>query len=1133
MGLSFAEDRTGGRAAVVNENEVRAAAGVTMVIGAVAFGYAYFAKQYVPLQVAASLFFVEFLVRVTVGLRYSPVGVLARAMTLGRAPEWVSAKPKRFAWTLGLVMALAMTVITNSGIRGPLPRTMCLICLTLMWMESALGLCLGCRIYGLLLRRGWIGADPHIEVCADGSCERSSELTNDTATRVSASASGVMSAALAVGVLLLFASSSAASPLAANGVHQLGTTAKLWEVGVIRQGVGGVPVDGEFLTDHQVDNLVDLGPAAFRLPTSQRAGRATGVVRTEGDSGQSTVQVEAPTLDPRQPDAVKGSYALLDEYRDYRKGVSPQKQSVQIKFHQLLLDMIDANGALTPSECPVVGTARCSSIRTEVTVEVVAYKPGAHHPFFDVGGTIYAEGHQHAWFVGAGTSPASMRPFWDGAEFDVNRDVDGTGSQKHLTVDDGFHPFTITIPLDSVRFQHAFRVQVHLEATTVDDRGLESAAAARIIDPQRVVPSGSATRMIQPVTPMIQRVSSRIQRVPAKLKAPPASPRPAARCPSGPSRNAGRLQLGSQPVTVGEASGTALVMVTRTGGSRGATSAVLSTSGGSARSGRDFTATRTLVRFENGDNSPRIVEVPIREDRAVESPETFRVSLSDPRCARLGQRRTATAMILDDDQPPPAPQPAFTIGGTVDGLQGSGLVLSDLSGELPVSSNGSFTFPGTDSDGQPYEVNVATQPQNPDQVCTVQNGAGHVASANITNIAVHCALLATPSALDTTFGSGGRVSTPVGVIGQGEAIVIQPNGGIVTAGSRQIGSASDFALTRHNSDGSLDTSFGTNGIAVTDFGGADDKAYDEALLPDGGIVAVGVADPAGFLKGDFGIARYNPDGTLNTSFGTGGIVTTDIRGDADQAEAVAVQPDGKIVVAGLTATVAGRITDFALARYNPDGTLDQSFGSHGIVTTDISGDDAAVDLGIQADGKITLVGTAGEQIALARYTPNGSLDLSFGTNGTAIYPGFGEARGLAVTPNGDIFIAGDSGGDFLLLSYRSDGTLNPGFGSAGTVTTDISGSGDFAENVAIDAQGRIILVGRATSSTILDMALARYNPDGSLDPSFANHGILTADFHGEGDFGQDVALDSAGRIVAAGYTANGSNTEFALLRANP
>ena len=148
---------------LVNENEVRAAAGLTMVIGAVAFSYAYFAKQYVPLQAAASLFFVDFLMRVTVGLRFSPVGVVARAMTLGARRTGCRRKPKRFAWTLGLVMALAMTVITNIGIRGLLPRTICLICLTLMWMESALGLCVGCKFHGLLARRGW--ATPGFELC--------------------------------------------------------------------------------------------------------------------------------------------------------------------------------------------------------------------------------------------------------------------------------------------------------------------------------------------------------------------------------------------------------------------------------------------------------------------------------------------------------------------------------------------------------------------------------------------------------------------------------------------------------------------------------------------------------------------------------------------------------------------------------------------------------------------------------------------------------------------------------------------------------------------------------------------------------------------------------------------------------
>ncbi len=155
------------RDTVFNENEVRAAAGLTMVTGAVAFSYAYFDKQYVPLQAVATLFAVEFLIRVTVGLRYSPFGVVARAMTRGRPPEWTSARPKRFAWSLGLTMALAMTVITNSGIRGYLPRTICLICLTLMWMESALGLCLGCKIHGVLVSRGWDTKHPDIALCTD------------------------------------------------------------------------------------------------------------------------------------------------------------------------------------------------------------------------------------------------------------------------------------------------------------------------------------------------------------------------------------------------------------------------------------------------------------------------------------------------------------------------------------------------------------------------------------------------------------------------------------------------------------------------------------------------------------------------------------------------------------------------------------------------------------------------------------------------------------------------------------------------------------------------------------------------------------------------------------------------------
>ena len=158
-------------APVVNEREVRAAAGLTMAFGAVAFGYAYFTRQYIPLQIVASVFFLEFLIRVSAGIRFSPAGALARALTWGQPPQWVLAKPKRFAWTLGLVMTFAMTIITNSGIRGWLPRSICLICLTLMWMESVLGLCVGCKLHSLLVRCGRASKDPAYEACASGSCE--------------------------------------------------------------------------------------------------------------------------------------------------------------------------------------------------------------------------------------------------------------------------------------------------------------------------------------------------------------------------------------------------------------------------------------------------------------------------------------------------------------------------------------------------------------------------------------------------------------------------------------------------------------------------------------------------------------------------------------------------------------------------------------------------------------------------------------------------------------------------------------------------------------------------------------------------------------------------------------------------
>jgi hypothetical protein len=155
---------------VFNEQQVRAAAGITLVLAAWAFVQAWLAQRYVPIQVVTVFFALEFALRSTFGLRASPVGWLAGRLVARQAPVWVSAAPKRFAWTLGLVMASAMALITNLGIRGSLPLSICAICLTLMWLETALGLCLGCEIYRLLVRRGWVKVNDAFEVCTHGAC---------------------------------------------------------------------------------------------------------------------------------------------------------------------------------------------------------------------------------------------------------------------------------------------------------------------------------------------------------------------------------------------------------------------------------------------------------------------------------------------------------------------------------------------------------------------------------------------------------------------------------------------------------------------------------------------------------------------------------------------------------------------------------------------------------------------------------------------------------------------------------------------------------------------------------------------------------------------------------------------------
>jgi uncharacterized delta-60 repeat protein len=283
--------------------------------------------------------------------------------------------------------------------------------------------------------------------------------------------------------------------------------------------------------------------------------------------------------------------------------------------------------------------------------------------------------------------------------------------------------------------------------------------------------------------------------------------------------------------------------------------------------------------------------------------------------------------------------------------------------------------------------------------------------------------------LDPGFGAGGKVITDFA--GRDDfvfAIVPQPDGKIVVAGYTgfdvppPFGISFNFALARYNEDGSLDASFGTGGKVATDFNSDSDRASAVLLQADGRLVAGGTSSNGGFP--DFALARYNTDGTLDTTFGTGGKVKTDFAGSFDEIVDLQQQPDGKLVAAGTSSSLSTGF-DFAVARYNPDGSLDGTFGVGGKTTTDAGGQEYASGLAQQSNGKLVLVGQVAGDFGVVRYNSDATVDASFGTNGivTTNFTGFTGAFDVAVQPDGYIIVAGTGDGDFALARYVGDATV--------------------------------------------------------------------------------------------------------------
>jgi uncharacterized delta-60 repeat protein len=380
--------------------------------------------------------------------------------------------------------------------------------------------------------------------------------------------------------------------------------------------------------------------------------------------------------------------------------------------------------------------------------------------------------------------------------------------------------------------------------------------------------------------------------------------------------------------------------------------------------------------------------------------------------------------------------------------------------------------------------------------------------------------------LDPTFDNDGVVITKLNIsYDWSQGLTQQVDGKLVAVGTAYNGSTSNFAVARYNVDGSLDNTFGNSGTVVTSFGTQGDEAQDVAIQNDGKIVV------AGRSAYHIALARYLPDGSLDSSFDGDGRVTTTVNVFFDDAYAVLVQADGKIMIAG---SLGGQ-PDFILIRYNSDGSLDTSFSGEGILQDPVlSLGSIASDFVQQSDGKIVITGGSDGKMTTVRLNPDGSRDSTFGSAGLVVTPvGIfnSYATGIALQLDGKIVVGGQYKNanfnlDLVVVRYNSNGTLDSSFGVQGIVTTAVGSLEDTANSVRIQTDGKIVLCGTSQVVEGFDFAVIRLLPNGSLDGSFDGDGIRTVSVGIFEEMASDMLIQADGKIVAAGRSAG----DFALIR---
>lgn len=376
--------------------------------------------------------------------------------------------------------------------------------------------------------------------------------------------------------------------------------------------------------------------------------------------------------------------------------------------------------------------------------------------------------------------------------------------------------------------------------------------------------------------------------------------------------------------------------------------------------------------------------------------------------------------------------------------------------------------------------------------------------------------MANPGDLDTSFAGNGKKAINFGGTDAARVVLVQPNGRIVVAGGGA--AAHSFCVARLRTNGALDTTFGSGGKRVIDFGGDDESVYGAALQPDGKIVLAGDSD----LR--VAVARLNSNGSLDSTFSGDGKKTFSW-GALSRASAVLVLPNGKILLAGFSGPEGGNIQ---VARLNANGALDTTFGTGGKAPVDFGGDDFGLAMARQANGRILVVGrsSAGGAV-VARLRTNGTLDPDFHGDGRVTLPGGGSASAVLVQPDRKIVVAGNANGSEMMTVTRlkPNGSLDTTFDGDGTATIDFGSLADLANDAVLQPDGKIVVAGYTQADE--DVAVARINANGSPDITFGAAGKATVDF-GVATFGNAVALQPNGRIVVAGQRTGGD--DFAMAR---